>query len=187
MQTVQGSSPPSIVGINDWPRGATTASERLSPDRFPTIGRRSVELFTLATASEPTAVSRQLGHLLKGDALLQLSLCLVDNDSSYNHRALNHHLPEFTDAHHHEAVGKNADHKRADDRPADRAPPPRHGGAAENRGGDGVQFERCRTTFNVKNVKPAISMTYCSTRYLINDTLLDNVARLPTSYPRIIS
>jgi protease I len=45
----------------------------------------------------------------------------------------------------------------------------------------------CHTTFNVKNVKPAISMTYCSARYLINDTLLDNFAHLPTSYLRIFS
>ena len=45
----------------------------------------------------------------------------------------------------------------------------------------------CHTTFNVKNVKPAISMTYCSARYLINDTLLDNIAHLPTSYLRIVS
>jgi hypothetical protein len=46
---------------------------------------------------------------------------------------------------------------------------------------------RCHTTFNVKNVKPAISMTYYSARYLINDTLLDNIAHLPTSYLRIVS
>jgi hypothetical protein len=45
----------------------------------------------------------------------------------------------------------------------------------------------CHTTFNVKNVKPAISMTYCSARYLINDTLLDKFAHLPTSYLRIVS
>ena len=45
----------------------------------------------------------------------------------------------------------------------------------------------CHTTFNLKNLKPAISMTYRATRYLINDTLLDNVAHLPTSYLRIVS
>ena len=45
----------------------------------------------------------------------------------------------------------------------------------------------CHTTFNLKNLKPAISMTYRSTRYLINDTLLDNFAHLPTSYLRIVS
>jgi hypothetical protein len=45
----------------------------------------------------------------------------------------------------------------------------------------------CHTTFNLKNLRAAISMTYCSTRYLINDTLLDNFAHLPTSYLRILS
>jgi len=45
----------------------------------------------------------------------------------------------------------------------------------------------CHTTFNLKNLKAAISMTYRSTRYLINDTLLDKLAHLPTSYLRIVS
>jgi hypothetical protein len=45
----------------------------------------------------------------------------------------------------------------------------------------------CHTTFNLKNLKRAISMTYRSTRYLINDTLLDNFGHLPTSYLRIVS
>ena len=45
----------------------------------------------------------------------------------------------------------------------------------------------CHTTFNFKNLKRAISMTYHSTRYLINDTLLDNFAHLTTSYLRIFS
>jgi hypothetical protein len=45
----------------------------------------------------------------------------------------------------------------------------------------------CHTTFNLKNLKAAISMTYRSTRYLINDTLLDKFAHLPTSYLRIVS
>ena len=51
-----------------------------------------------------------------------------------------------------------------------------------------IKFDgyRCHTTFNLKNLKPAISMTYRATRYLINDTLLDNVAHLPTSYLRIV-
>jgi NADPH:quinone reductase-like Zn-dependent oxidoreductase len=45
----------------------------------------------------------------------------------------------------------------------------------------------CHTTFNLKNLKAAISMTYRSTRYLINDTLLDKFSHLPTSYLRIVS
>jgi hypothetical protein len=45
----------------------------------------------------------------------------------------------------------------------------------------------CHTTFNLKNLKPVISMTYRSARYLINDTLLDNFAHLSTSYLRIFS
>src|SRR5277367_4611602 len=36
-----------------------------------------------------------------------------------------------------------------------------------------VGREVCHTTLNLKNLKAAISMTYRSTRYLINDTLLD--------------
>ena len=39
----------------------------------------------------------------------------------------------------------------------------------------------------LENLKPAISITYRSTRYLINDTLLDNFAHLPTSYLKIVS
>src|ERR1700677_3747384 len=45
----------------------------------------------------------------------------------------------------------------------------------------------CHTTFNLKNLKAAISMTYRSTRYLINDTLLNKFSHLPTYYLRIFS
>jgi len=122
---------PLASGLGCYPRPATCAPPHphVCPGcGVPTIGCESVRI-NLPFVSKPkafgsTAASPQLGHLLKGDALLQLPLGLVDNDSSDNHDAFDHHLPEFTDAHHHEAVGKNADHKRADDRPADRAPPP---------------------------------------------------------------
>src|SRR6478752_1787629 len=87
-----------------------------------------------------SVISTRLCHLHEGNALLQAALRLVDDDSDDDHQALNDHLPERRDAHHHQSIRKYADDEGADDRPADRAASARHRGAAENGRGNGVQL-----------------------------------------------
>src|SRR5262245_3026768 len=93
------------------------------------------------SAPRNSVISTHLRHLHQRHAALQPALRLVDHDRDDDDEALDHHLPERAYAHHHQSVGKDADDEGADDGAADRAASARHRGAAEHRGGDGVELE----------------------------------------------
>ena len=75
------------------------------------------------------------------DFVLQLLLELVDDNGGDDHQALNDHLPEVANAHHHHAVGKEDDHEGADNRAGHPATASCQRGSAEHGGADGVHLK----------------------------------------------